>query len=101
MEAKPIPSVMFLRMEFVPSSNVVHQFLGEKQKGIREFVRYLYKELIRYVPNLFIYLFIFRAVWLQWLYFFLWIQLGLDFRVSVKLSFLYTVAFVFSCHGSL
>lgn len=30
MEAKPIPSVMFLRMEFVPSSNVVHQFLGEK-----------------------------------------------------------------------
>uniref|UniRef100_A0A669Q1U4 Uncharacterized protein n=1 Tax=Phasianus colchicus TaxID=9054 RepID=A0A669Q1U4_PHACC len=38
-------------MEFVPSSNLLHQFLG-KQKATREFVGYLCKQLIHYVGSM-------------------------------------------------
>lgn len=47
---------MSLHVEFIPFLNLVHKFLGEKQRAAsqqREFVRHLNKQLMHYLTSLF------------------------------------------------
>lgn len=49
-------NLMSLHVEFIPFLNLVHKFLGEKQRAAsqqREFVRHLNKQLMHYLTSLF------------------------------------------------